>query len=81
MTEESFFDDVVGEPTSLVQTESTRQKDGREEKVTLIKGENQKLEFVESLVELGDDDLDVPKEADVMLEQGPMDNLDDTQLE
>ena len=78
LSEESFFDDVVGEESSLIETNSTHiNKHGQEEKITLIKGDHQKLEFVESLVELGDDEIEMPKEADVMLEDGPMDKPED----
>jgi len=78
LSEESFFADVVGEESSLIETNSTHiNKHGQEEKITLIKGDHQKLEFVESLVELGDDETEMPKEADVMLEDGPMDKPED----
>lgn len=81
LSEESFFDDVVGEESSLIETNSTHtNKQGQEEKITLIKGDHQTLEFVESLVELGDDETEMPKEADVMLENGPMDKPDDHAL-
>ena len=76
LSEESFFDDVVGEPTSLVEVNSTKwNEQGFEEKITLIKGHNQKLEFAESFIELDDDNKEpeLPKEADIMLENGPMD--------
>ena len=84
LSEETFFEDVVGEPTNLVETNSTKMNEqGFEEKITLIKGDNQKLEFAESFVELDDDDKvqELPKESDVMLENGPMDAPEEQGLE
>ena len=40
LSEESFFEDVIGEQ-ELIETNSTQiSKDGKKEKVTLIKGDN-----------------------------------------